>query len=177
MTTAQLPHNRGRDRGEGKKETVRKQHMRTHLKIYLHTTSQHLMSLSYLCLWGLCWFLLRSSETPRANSKGSEVSALLTCQRYELYSEWLTHCSAPHPVAALPHYPLKLIRTGKSSKGWCKPQFIPLFFRQKRLCFSSVRTTNWSLFCKKALCQESLPMEGRFGLAVEISALFKKLKQ
>lgn len=92
----------------------------------LHTTSQHLMSLSYWRLWGLCWFLLRSSETPRANSKGREVSALLTCQKYESHSEWLTHHSAPHPVAALPLYPLKLIRTWESFKEACKLQCIPI---------------------------------------------------
>lgn len=91
----------------------------------LHTTRQHLMSLSYWRLWGLCWFLLRSSETPRANSKGREVSALLTCQKYESHSEWLTHHSAPHPVAALAHYPLKLIRTCESTKAAFK-QCMPI---------------------------------------------------
>lgn len=37
--------------------------------------------------------------------------------------------NAPHPVAALPHYPLKLIRTGEGSKEACKLQFIPLLFK------------------------------------------------
>lgn len=108
------PPQRGKRGGERKKDWEKTTHEDTFEDIFthsLHTTSQHLMSLSYWRLWGLCWFLLRSSETPHANSKGREVSALLTCQKYESHSEWLTHCSTPHPMAALPHYPLKLIRT------------------------------------------------------------------
>lgn len=98
---------RGREKERDWEKTT---HEDTFEDIFTHSlymTSQHLMSLSYWRLWGLCWFLLRSSETPRANSKGREVSALLTCQKYESHSEWLTRRSAPHPVAALPHLPIE----------------------------------------------------------------------
>lgn len=113
MTTTQLPRNGGRG-GERKKDWEKTTHEDTFEDIFTHSLyamSQHLMSLIYWHLWGLCWFLLRSGETPHANSKGREVSALLTCQKYESHSKWLTCLSAPHPVAALPHYPLKLIMT------------------------------------------------------------------
>lgn len=113
------PPQRGKRGGERKKDWEKITHKDIFEDIFTHslyTTSQHLMSLSYWRLWGLCWFLLRSSETPRANSKGREVSDLLTCQKYESHSEWLTRRSAHHPVAALPHYPLKLITTCEHSK-------------------------------------------------------------
>lgn len=117
------PPQRGKRGGEWKERDWEKTtHEDTFEDIFthsLHTTSQYLMSLSYWRLRGLCWYLLRSSETPRANSKGREVSALLTCQKYESHSEWLTHGSTPHLVAALPRYPLKLIRTCKSSQEAC----------------------------------------------------------
>lgn len=122
------PPQRGKRGGERKKDWEKTTHEDTFEDIFTHslyTTSQHLMSLSYWRLRGLCWFLLRSSETPRANSKGREVSALLTCQKYESHSEWLTCCSAPQPVAALPHYPLKLITTCERSKKVCKLRCIP----------------------------------------------------
>lgn len=136
----------GEERGREKERDWEKTtHEDTFEDIFTHslyTTSQHLMSLSYWRLWGLCWFLLRSSETPRANSKGREVSALLTCQKYESHSEWLTCCSAPQPVAALPHYPLKLITTCERSKEVWKLQCIPTLFKAATL------TPNFCI-CKK----------------------------
>lgn len=99
---------------EGEKGWEKTTHEDTFEDIFTHslyTMRPYLMSLSYWRLPGLCWFLLWSGETPRAGSKGEEVSALLGCQTYESHSEWLTCLSAPHPMAALPHYQLKPITT------------------------------------------------------------------
>lgn len=90
MTTTELPRNGGRE-GERERETERKQCSEdTFEDIFTHslyTTRPYLMSLSYWRLPGLCWFLLRSGETPRAGSKGGKVSALLACQAYESHSD------------------------------------------------------------------------------------------
>lgn len=149
------PPQRGKRAGERKKDREKTTHGDTFEDIFTHplyTTSQHLMPLSYWRLWGLCWFLLRSGETPRANSKGREVSALLTCQEYESHSEWLTHRSAP-----LPHYPLKLITTWESSKQAPQPQCISSLFWGSN-------TTDF------------VPVNIRTGLCSEIRALPQKCR-
>lgn len=133
---------RGREKERGWEKTTHEDTFEDIFTHSLYTTSQHLMSLSYWRLRGLCWFLLRSSETPRANSKGREVSALLTCQKYESHSEWLTCCSAPQPVAALPHYPLKLITTCERSKEVCKLRCIPTLQRHQHWHLISVYVRN-----------------------------------
>lgn len=100
----------GEEKGrEEEKDWAKTTHEDTFEDIFTHSlyaTSPFLMSFSYCRLPGFCWFPLRSGETPCGGSKGKEVSALLACQKYESHSEWLTCLSVPHPMAALPHYPL-----------------------------------------------------------------------
>lgn len=158
MTTDPTPpQQRGREwvgvggRGE-RKEAGRKQHTRTHLKIYLHilcTRGANIWCLVVIGVYeafvGFCFFcylflsfLLRSGETPRANSKGREVSALLTCQKSEVPLRMTNALlgSASPPVAAAPprlpietHYDLRgfFFSEGAMPRALLFPR---LYFRQ-----------------------------------------------
>lgn len=110
----------GEEKGrEEEKDWAKTTHEDTFEDIFTHSlyvTSPYLMSFSYCRLPGFCWFPLRSGETPCGGSKGEEVSALLACQKYEPHSEWLTCLSVPHPMAALPHYPLNTHYNSKFKK-------------------------------------------------------------
>lgn len=132
MTTDPTPpQQRGRERemggvgggGRGREKTTHEDTFEDIFTHSLYTRSQHLMSRSYWRLQALCWVLffyvlfylflsfpLRSGETPRANSKGREVSALLTCQKSEVplrMTNALLGGTSPPVAAAPPRLPIE----------------------------------------------------------------------
>lgn len=142
MTTDPTPpQQRGRERVSGggggreeeeRKEAGRKQHTRTHLKIYLHILCTRWANIwclvvigVYKALVGFVFFVFLCFTSSFLSCWGAVRHLVPTqregrCQLCSLarslksHSGWLTHCSAaPHPrwLLLLHVYPLKLITT------------------------------------------------------------------